>query len=213
MSNSIIPIPEPVNEPIRPYAPGSPEKASLKAKLNEMLSQEIEIPLIIGGEEVRTGNLAEAVCPHDHQHVLGRYHKAGEREVQMAIDASQKAWLEWSDTPWVHRAAVLVLRRGTWEPVGGNFLVPAKPGEESSGDVEPVLKRGPPQYHPFGTAWSTCIESWRRALKVALVVTVLLTIYGFRYENQKVPHFPCALVPGYRHSGCTILWNRERQRR
>jgi len=118
MSNSIIPIPEPVNEPIRPYAPGSPEKASLKAKLNEMLSQEIEIPLIIGGEEVRTGNLAEAVCPHDHQHVLGRYHKAGEREVQMAIDASQKAWLEWSDTPWVHRAAVMLkaaeLLAGPW---------------------------------------------------------------------------------------------------
>ena len=118
MANSIIPIPEPVNEPIRPYAPGSPEKASLKAKLNEMLSQEIEIPLIIGGEEVRTGNLAEAVCPHDRQHILGRYHKAGEREVQMAIDASQKAWLEWSETPWVHRAAVMLkaaeLLAGPW---------------------------------------------------------------------------------------------------
>jgi len=118
MPNGITPIPEPINEPIKSFGPGSPEKASLKAKLNEMLSQEIEIPLIIGGEEIRTGNLADAVCPHDHQHVLGRYHKAGEREVQMAIDASQKAWLEWSETPWEHRAAVLLkaaeLLAGPW---------------------------------------------------------------------------------------------------
>ena len=71
MPNGIVSIPPPVNEPIRAYAPGAPEKASLKAKINEMLTEEIEIPLIIGGKEVRTGNTAKAVCPHDHGHVLG----------------------------------------------------------------------------------------------------------------------------------------------
>ena len=118
MPNGIVPIPKPVNEPVRSYAPGSPEKASLKAKLAEMLSTEIEIPLIIGGEEVRTGNLAKAVCPHDHQHVLGRYHKAGEKEVQLAVEASQKAWREWSEMAWEDRAACMLkaaeLLAGPW---------------------------------------------------------------------------------------------------
>jgi 1-pyrroline-5-carboxylate dehydrogenase len=118
MPNGLVPIPQPVNEPVRAYVPGSPEKASLKARMSEMLAEEIEIPLIIGGQEVRTGKLVDAVCPHDHRHVLGRYHMAGEREVQMAVDASQKAWAEWSETPWEHRAAVLLkaaeLLAGPW---------------------------------------------------------------------------------------------------
>ena len=83
MPNGIVSIPTPVNEPIKSFAPGSPEKASLKARVREMLAEEIEIPLIIGGKEIRTGNTATAVCPHDHKHVLGTYHKAGEKEVQM----------------------------------------------------------------------------------------------------------------------------------
>ena len=118
MPNGIVPVPIPVNEPVRAYEPGSPEKASLKAKLAQMLSEEIEIPLIIGGEEVRTGNTAKAVCPHDHRHVLGVYHKAGEAEVTRAIDASQAAWREWSEMPWEHRAAVMLkaaeLLAGPW---------------------------------------------------------------------------------------------------
>ena len=77
MANGIVSVPPPINDPIHSFAPGSPEKVSLKAKINEMLGEQIEIPLIIGGKEVRTGNTAEAVCPHDHRHVLGTYHKAG----------------------------------------------------------------------------------------------------------------------------------------
>jgi 1-pyrroline-5-carboxylate dehydrogenase len=118
MPNGIVPIPTPVNEPVRAYAAGAPEKTSLKAKLDEMLSEEIEIPLIIGGEEVRTGKTAKAVCPHDHRHVLGVYHKAGEAEVARAIEASQAAWREWSEMPWEHRAAVMLkaaeLLAGPW---------------------------------------------------------------------------------------------------
>ncbi len=108
MSNAIIQVPKPQNEPILGYGPASPEKAQLKAELKRMLSEEIEIPLIIGGKEVRTGKMAKAVCPHDHKHVLATYHQAGEKEVGMAIEASRKAWAEWSEMPWEHRAAIFL---------------------------------------------------------------------------------------------------------
>jgi 1-pyrroline-5-carboxylate dehydrogenase len=118
MPNGIVSTPVPVNEPVKAYAPGSPEKATLKAKLDEMLSEQIEMPLIIGGKEVRTGNTANAVCPHDHGHVLGTYHKAGPKEVEMAIAASQEAWRQWSEMAWEDRAAVMLkaaeLLAGPW---------------------------------------------------------------------------------------------------
>ena len=118
MPNGIVRVPEPVNDPVRTYAPGSSERASLKKRLDRMLSERIEIPLIIGGEEVRTGNTAEAVCPHDHGHVLATFHQAGEREVAQAIDAAKSAWKEWSEMPWEARAAVLLkaadLLAGPW---------------------------------------------------------------------------------------------------
>jgi len=118
MPNGIVPIPKPVNEPVRAYGPGSPEKVSLKKKLAAMLAEEIEIPLIIGGKEVRTGKTAKAVCPHDHGHVLATYHKAGDAEVKMAVDASQAAWREWSEMAWEDRAACMLkaaeLLAGPW---------------------------------------------------------------------------------------------------
>ncbi len=106
--NGVIKIPCPVNEPVLVYAPGSPEKASLKAELKKMLGEEIEIPLIIGGKEVKTGNLADCRCPHDHNHVLGRYHKAGPDEITMAVDEANKAWKDWSEMDWVSRASIFL---------------------------------------------------------------------------------------------------------
>ena len=118
MPNGIVNVPAPVNEPIRSYAPGSPEKASLKERLEAMMQEKIDIPLIIGGEEVRTGNIAEAVCPHDHQHVLATYHQGGEAEVNAAAEAAKKAWHEWSEMAWEDRAAVFLkaaeLLAGPW---------------------------------------------------------------------------------------------------
>jgi 1-pyrroline-5-carboxylate dehydrogenase len=108
MANNILSVPKPLNEPVLAYAPGSPEKKALKAELKRMLSEQIEIPLVIGGKEVRSGNTAKAVCPHDHQHVLATYHQAGEKEVRMAIEASRKAWADWSEMPWEHRAAIFL---------------------------------------------------------------------------------------------------------
>src|SRR4051812_25711119 len=118
MSNAIFPLAAPVNEPVRPYAPGSAEKKSLKKRLDATASAEIEIPLIIGGKEVRTGDTAKAVCPHDHGHALATYHQAGGAEVAAAADAAKKAWREWSETSWEDRAAVFLraadLLAGPW---------------------------------------------------------------------------------------------------
>jgi 1-pyrroline-5-carboxylate dehydrogenase len=80
MSNAYFKVPSPINEPIRAYGPGSPEKIELKQKLTDLKSREIDIPLIIGGEEVRTGDTAEMRIPHDHGHLLGVYHRASEKE-------------------------------------------------------------------------------------------------------------------------------------
>ena len=95
-----------VNEPIKGYQPGSPEKASLKTKLKELKSQTFDIPIIIGGKEIRTDDIGNCVMPHDHQHVLATYHKAGEKEVDMAINSALEAWKEWSVTPLKDRLAI-----------------------------------------------------------------------------------------------------------
>ena len=101
-------IPKPINEPIRNYEPGSPEKASLKEKLAELSQKEIEIPLIIGGKEVRTGDTGKCIMPHNHGHVLATFHQAGEKEVTQAIESSQAAWKQWSTTPLQERAAIFL---------------------------------------------------------------------------------------------------------
>jgi 1-pyrroline-5-carboxylate dehydrogenase len=101
-------VPPPVNEPVKAYAPGSPEKAELKARLKAMAAERLDIPLVIGGREVRTGDKAKAVMPHDHRHVLGDWHRASREHVTQAIDAAAQAHREWSRWPWEDRAAVFL---------------------------------------------------------------------------------------------------------
>jgi 1-pyrroline-5-carboxylate dehydrogenase len=101
-------VPPPVNEPIRSYAPGSPERASLKARLKAMAAEIVDMPLIIGGQEIRTGTTANAVMPHDHRHVLGTYHKATEKHVLQAVAAAACAQKEWASWAFEDRAAVLL---------------------------------------------------------------------------------------------------------
>jgi 1-pyrroline-5-carboxylate dehydrogenase len=121
MSSAIVRVPCPDNEPVRGYAPGSPEKKALKDAIKKLSGQKIEIPLIIGGQEVKTGNLGKCVCPHDHKHVLATYHKAGKAEVRQAIQAAQKAKAEWAAMPWEHRASILLkaaeLLAGPWRQI------------------------------------------------------------------------------------------------
>jgi 1-pyrroline-5-carboxylate dehydrogenase len=106
--NGIIKVPAPSTEPIKGYAPGSPEKTSLKAQLKKMLSEEIEIPLIIGGKEVKTGQMADCRIPHDHGHLLARYHKAGPDEIEQAVEAAKTAWKDWSEMDWVSRSSIFL---------------------------------------------------------------------------------------------------------
>ena len=106
--NGVRRVPQPINDPNRSYAPGSPERADLKARLKAMADEKLNIPLVIGGKEVRTGRTAQAVMPHDHQHVLADYHLAGPAEVQQAIAAAAEARREWGRWPWEDRAAVLL---------------------------------------------------------------------------------------------------------
>ena len=101
-------VPPPVNEPVKAYAPRSPERAELKARLRAMSGERIEIPLVIGGKEVRSGEVATAVMPHDHAHVLADWHKASKEHVAMAIDAAAAARREWARWPWEDRAAVFL---------------------------------------------------------------------------------------------------------
>ena len=118
MSNASFKVPVPINEPITTYMPGSPERDQLKKKLTELKSQHIEVPLIIGGEEVKSGNTEEMVIPHNKKHVLGVYHKAGKKEVEMAIEAALEARKAWSEMPWEQRVAIFLkmadLLAGPW---------------------------------------------------------------------------------------------------
>ncbi|NKB88862.1 MAG: L-glutamate gamma-semialdehyde dehydrogenase [Acidobacteria bacterium] len=116
--NGIAPIPTPVNEPFRQYAPGSAERASLKARLDQMMKETADVPAVIGGQEVRTGDTLDIICPHDHQHVLGKSHQVGEAEVGQAVAAAGDAWHDWSQMSWESRAAVFLkaadLLAGPW---------------------------------------------------------------------------------------------------
>ena len=101
-------VPPPVNEPVKSYAPGSPEKAALKARLTDMASERVDIPIIVGGKEIRTGDLAQSVMPHDHAHVLADWHRATPDVVRQAIAAAKTAEADWANWSWEDRAAVFL---------------------------------------------------------------------------------------------------------
>jgi 1-pyrroline-5-carboxylate dehydrogenase len=112
-------VPPAVNEPVKSYAPGTPERAELKARLASMATERVDIPLIIGGKEIRTGKTGQSVMPFDHGHVLADFHMASPEHVQQAIDASIVARREWANWPWEDRAAVIMkaadLLAGPWK--------------------------------------------------------------------------------------------------
>jgi 1-pyrroline-5-carboxylate dehydrogenase len=111
-------VPIPINEPIRSYSPGTGERQALKSKLAAMSAEKIEIPLIIGGKEVRTGDVGTQVMPHRHAHVLATWHKAGAKEIEQAVKAAMEARREWASWNFEDRAAVFLraadLMAATW---------------------------------------------------------------------------------------------------
>lgn len=118
MSTSIFRLSQPVNEPVRDYAPGDASRAALKARLETMARERVEIPLVIGGKEIRTGKTRKVVMPHSHGEVLAEFHLAGAAELNAAADAAQKAKAEWEALPWERRAAIFLkaadLLAGPW---------------------------------------------------------------------------------------------------
>jgi 1-pyrroline-5-carboxylate dehydrogenase len=110
--------PAPTNEPVKDYAPGAPEREELRRRLDQLQSERIELPLVIGGENVTTGTTAEVVMPHKKTHVLADAHQGGGAEVDRAIRAAADAWEDWSRLPWEERAAVFLraaeLLSGPW---------------------------------------------------------------------------------------------------
>ena len=116
--NGHFKVPGPINEPVLSYAPETLEKSAIKLRISEMASEEIEIPILIGGKEVRTGELGTQVVPHNHGHVLAKWHKAGKAEVEQAITAAARAHKEWARWSIDARAAVFLraaeLLAGSW---------------------------------------------------------------------------------------------------
>ena len=114
-------VPKPENDPVQSYAPGTPERKELKATLDELKGKEIEIPIIIGGKEIKTGNTQKCIIPHNHKHVLAHFHQAGESEVKQAIEAAGEAWKSWSTTPFEERAKIFLkmgeLAAGEWRQI------------------------------------------------------------------------------------------------
>ncbi|MCQ2318991.1 MAG: L-glutamate gamma-semialdehyde dehydrogenase [Bacteroidales bacterium] len=107
MNNALFQFAHPANEPVKEYRPGSPERDALVKELEKQSNEVVEIPIIIGGKEVRTGDMGEVVMPHNHKHVVAKYHKVSEKEVNMAIEAAMKAKKDWENTPWVERASIM----------------------------------------------------------------------------------------------------------
>lgn len=108
MSQAGFVAPKPFNEPVLSYGPETKERSELTDDLSELRSQMIEIPLIIDGKSVRTGDLAECRCPHDHTHILAKYHNAGAAEVEAAIESALSARAEWADLEWSQRASIFL---------------------------------------------------------------------------------------------------------
>jgi 1-pyrroline-5-carboxylate dehydrogenase len=101
-------VPPPENEPVKSYAPGSPERAELKERLSSMQKERVDIPIVIGGKEIRTGELAQSVMPHNHRHVLGDWHKATPAHIDLAIQSAREAQRDWASWAWEDRAAVFL---------------------------------------------------------------------------------------------------------
>lgn len=118
MSNAYFKVRKPQNEPILSYAKGSRERADLKVRIEELKQEQIEIPLIIGGEEIYTGNTQKCVIPHNKNHILATYHMAGKKEVEVAIESALDAKKQWDKMPWQHKVSIFLkaaeLLSGSW---------------------------------------------------------------------------------------------------
>jgi 1-pyrroline-5-carboxylate dehydrogenase len=108
MPKGIYQVPQPHNEPIKSYAPGSAERKELQAMLKTLRSQQVDVPMYIGSEKVKSGNKIRMAPPHDHKHTLGYFHKSDKKHVRDAIKAALKAKKDWENLSWEHRASIFL---------------------------------------------------------------------------------------------------------
>lgn len=108
MGKGFFNVPEPINEPVKSYAPGTPEREAVTQQYNTYYNSSVDVPLYIGKDEVRTGNTRNMTLPHDHQHVVGTYHLADKKHIDTAISSALDARVQWSQMPWEQRAAIFL---------------------------------------------------------------------------------------------------------
>ncbi|WP_396191628.1 L-glutamate gamma-semialdehyde dehydrogenase [Flavobacterium sp.] len=108
MPKGFFNVPKAVNEPVKSYAPNSPEKAAVLAAYKKMWNETIDVPMYIGSEQIKTGNTKTMSAPHDHKHIVGTYHLAEKSHVEQAISSALEARKKWSQMPWEHRAAIFL---------------------------------------------------------------------------------------------------------
>jgi 1-pyrroline-5-carboxylate dehydrogenase len=211
MSNGIFSVPVPRNEPVLAYTPGSQERKTLRAQLDRMAGEVIEITPRIGGRRVTTGRTADAVMPHDHRHVLAVWHKAGASEVQRAIDAAGAAHREWSRLPWQDRAAIFLkaadLLAGPYRMIlnAATMLGQSKTAHQAEIDAACELI----DFWRFNVAWAEEIYrqqplsspgAWNRLEHRALEGFVFaVTPFNFTSIGGNLPTAPAIL-------GNTVVW-------
>jgi len=108
MPKGFFHVPKAVNEPVKSYAPNSPEKAAVLAAYKKMWNETIDVPMYIGAEQIKTGNTRTMSAPHDHQHIVGTYHIAEKSHIEKAIASALEARKKWANMPWEHRAAIFL---------------------------------------------------------------------------------------------------------
>src|SRR5690606_13661260 len=108
MSKGFFKVPKAVNEPVKSYAKGTPEREAVLKAYKEMWNSHVEVPLYIGSEEIKTGNTKNLSAPHDHKHIVGKYHLAEKKHIERAISAALEARKKWAEVSWEHRASIFL---------------------------------------------------------------------------------------------------------
>jgi 1-pyrroline-5-carboxylate dehydrogenase len=211
MSDGMFRVPAPRNEPALSYAPGTPERLTLRARLAELAAHEIEIPLVIGGREVRTGRLADARAPHRHAQRLARWHQAGAAEVEAALSAARKARREWAAMPFHERAAVFLkaadLLSGGWRPTLNGATMLGQSKTPSQAEIDSACEIV--DFWRFNVAWGQKILDeqpfsppgvWNRLEYRPLEGFVFaVTPFNFTSIAANLPTAPALM-------GNTVLW-------
>jgi hypothetical protein len=141
-------VPVAINEPIKNYAPGSPERKELQSMLKELRSKQLDIPMYIGGKEVRSGTKIRLAPPHDHKHTLGHFHKSDKKHVSQAITAAMGAKKKWEALSWEHRASIFLKAA---ELIAG-------PSANALGLTRPKSTLPANSLISFGSMYSTCLK-------------------------------------------------------